>query len=535
MDIISKLDLLRKGMLPENLPPSFGSHLLGTRLAEYYSGSDLSKKLNKHSPYNASKRGGHRRIFSAIHPSMAYNSSLFLERNWRDVSQIFSQDTFSYSIPQVLPSSRRAVVITSQHEMDQTKLEKLSRYRYIAKTDISRFYHSLYTHTIPWAVHGKVQAKANKTDSLLFNQLDRIFRNGQDGQTIGIPVGPDASRITAEIVSCAIDLTAKNLILDRSATIVRHVDDVWIGAHSYETAESILGFYRTAIQSFELDINESKTKIFDSNFDFIDLGIAEIDLRFDHAVESMSEKPEKVRDALEFALQYVKKSNDDGALKYTLRKIDKWGKKGLYWHIIEPYLLRFMQISSHCCDYVYAILIWRKFTFGAIDEELWSDVFDRFIRIHADLRHDSEIIWTIYAANILEIDIHSDLLLSIMKSGHALSVIAALDHAHHRLNWGAEEYALPFERLQPTEDSREDWPIFYEWKAQEWPAFNRINLQEAFFVESSLANSNIINHNALPLAFANVDVSEYENVNNALDPDDLDYDHKEEIKIPPPF
>jgi len=51
--------------------------------------------------------------------------------------------------------------------------------------DISEFYPSIYTHTIPWAFHGKAFANANIGNSALIeNELDRLTRVGQEGQTV---------------------------------------------------------------------------------------------------------------------------------------------------------------------------------------------------------------------------------------------------------------------------------------------------------------------------------------------------------------
>ncbi len=66
------------------------------------------------------------------------------------------------------------------------------------KTDLSRFYQTIYTHSLPWAIHGKAQAKENKENGLYGNKLDSCVRNTQDQQTIGLPVGPDTSFILSE-------------------------------------------------------------------------------------------------------------------------------------------------------------------------------------------------------------------------------------------------------------------------------------------------------------------------------------------------
>ena len=86
----------------------------------------------------------------------------------------------------------------------ERRAENRAKGRFILRTDIARFYPSIYTHVIPWAFHGKEQAKANRTEGL-GNELDRLVRTAQDGQTMGIPVGPDTSLVIAEAVAASLD------------------------------------------------------------------------------------------------------------------------------------------------------------------------------------------------------------------------------------------------------------------------------------------------------------------------------------------
>ncbi|MCV5837901.1 RNA-directed DNA polymerase, partial [Escherichia coli] len=74
------------------------------------------------------------------------------------------------------------------------------------KTDISRFYHSIYTHSIAWTYHTKDISKRNRSNSLFGNVLDKHSQDSQDGQTIGLPIGPDTSLIIAESLLSNIDL-----------------------------------------------------------------------------------------------------------------------------------------------------------------------------------------------------------------------------------------------------------------------------------------------------------------------------------------
>jgi hypothetical protein len=63
--------------------------------------------------------------------------------------------------------------------------------------DISEFYHSIYTHSISWALHTKLFAKSNQKAKVVGNLLDKATQNGQHGQTVGIPIGPDTSLVAS--------------------------------------------------------------------------------------------------------------------------------------------------------------------------------------------------------------------------------------------------------------------------------------------------------------------------------------------------
>ena len=77
--------------------------------------------------------------------------------------------------------------------------------RYLLKTDIARFYPSIYTHSVPSALHGKAAARADKKYKLLGNRIDLWLRETQDKQTGGIPIGPDTSFLIGEILGTALD------------------------------------------------------------------------------------------------------------------------------------------------------------------------------------------------------------------------------------------------------------------------------------------------------------------------------------------
>ncbi|WP_262047912.1 hypothetical protein [Bradyrhizobium sp. Bra78] len=155
-----KNDLLRMGYLPENLPPPFHTDNIAKCLAAKPSGylSDVKQPLRS-AVYNSSKRGISRRTFSAIHPVTAHDLAEFFQTRAVELDKLFEGNKASFSIPKHTPDGDRAIEISSHNQMEMERLTSLSGYRFVAKTDISRFYHSIYTHAIPWAFHGKAAAK----------------------------------------------------------------------------------------------------------------------------------------------------------------------------------------------------------------------------------------------------------------------------------------------------------------------------------------------------------------------------------------
>jgi len=108
------------------------------------------------------------------------------------------------------------------------------RYKYLITTDIKNFYPSIYTHSIPWAIHGKkfIRSAKNRHNYNLFgNRLDKLFQNADDGCTNGVPIGPVVSDLIAEIVLSAVDRMISGE-LEKDILVVRFKDDYRILAKS---------------------------------------------------------------------------------------------------------------------------------------------------------------------------------------------------------------------------------------------------------------------------------------------------------------
>ncbi|RZQ07460.1 antiviral reverse transcriptase Drt3b, partial [Vibrio vulnificus] len=106
------------------------------------------------------------------------------------------------------------------------------RFNYLSKLDVSHCFDSIYTHSIAWAVSQKSYAKQNlnKTKSTFSFKFDQLMQRLNYNETNGILIGPELSRIFAEIIMQSIDNDIVNeskqsgLLLGKDYQIYRYVD-----------------------------------------------------------------------------------------------------------------------------------------------------------------------------------------------------------------------------------------------------------------------------------------------------------------------
>ena len=79
-------------------------------------------------------------------------------------------------------------------------------------------------------------------------------------------VGPEFSRIVAEIIFCRIDMKVKSKIDDRNYDIARFMDDIFIFSNSKDDLDYIQNVYKDELFEFNLSINKDKISTYMSPF-----------------------------------------------------------------------------------------------------------------------------------------------------------------------------------------------------------------------------------------------------------------------------
>ncbi|MCV4267285.1 antiviral reverse transcriptase Drt3b [Pseudomonas capsici] len=139
-------------------------------------------------------------------------------------------------------------------------------FRFLTKFDVSSCFDSVYTHSLAWAVYGKDFAKKN-LDSLkgaFAGKFDWLMQKLNHNETNGILIGPEVSRVFAEIIMQAVDgevgnkLLGKGLVHGEDYKIYRYVDDFFVFYSDEDVCYQIKMALQESLRLYKLTLNKGK-------------------------------------------------------------------------------------------------------------------------------------------------------------------------------------------------------------------------------------------------------------------------------------
>jgi len=141
------------------------------------------------------------------------------------------------------------------------------KYKFFGKIDYNKCFDSIYTHTYNWFI------TSNVIEAKLFNQkhilsaIDRLLQSMNMSMTNGIVVGPEFSRLLAEILLQNIDsevyieLNRIGIIKDEDYSIKRYIDDVFIFTNDEENINKIISLITNTAEKYRLHLNNKKKEV----------------------------------------------------------------------------------------------------------------------------------------------------------------------------------------------------------------------------------------------------------------------------------
>ena len=138
-----------------------------------------------------------------------------------------------------------------------SKVELTSGKFYRTSADISLFFPSIYTHSIPWALVGHIEAKSNiRNLRKWYNQLDRYQGQIQRNETKGIPIGPATSAIMSDLILFEID----NVLRDKEYIFSRLGDDYECYCETEEEGKKFIMHFEQELRKYLLNLEKFHLK-----------------------------------------------------------------------------------------------------------------------------------------------------------------------------------------------------------------------------------------------------------------------------------
>lgn len=253
------LDLLSRGYLPKELPDPFSSASYGRAMNKAAASSFLSGPPQRFpSNHNLARPGFTTRRLSIPDPVHFLRLSRLMANSWPDLLAA-CQSRLSLTTPVEDKLHVRALVPAgSGSERYAKRAEHRARSRYLIRVDVSQFYPSVYTHSLDWAIRTKAIARASRGGTGLGPELDRHVRDGQGGQTLGIPIGSDTSLVLGELLLGQVD---RVLARRRKVHGFRYYDDYELHASTRRDAEEAVADVQVLLADWELTVNPYKVEI----------------------------------------------------------------------------------------------------------------------------------------------------------------------------------------------------------------------------------------------------------------------------------
>jgi len=145
--------------------------------------------------------------------------------------------------------------------------EQELRFSRLVTLDVSKCFDSIYTHCLSWALKEKAFTKKHvSVDSTFAQEFDALMRHANHNETNGIVIGPEFSRIFAELMFQSIDRLCISRLNHASQSLQfgvhycfrRYVDDIFIFARDDQTANAVYKCYSDSLLTYNLHTNSAK-------------------------------------------------------------------------------------------------------------------------------------------------------------------------------------------------------------------------------------------------------------------------------------
>lgn len=462
--------LLGRGYFPKELPPTFTSVSFGA-FCKAYENKELSfdckkpRSSSKASMFYLARAGDLRRELAILNPIHYALLCKTIVDYWAEIERSFQSD-ISSTTPRVSAEGRAIERSRFLDSIPEQRAATRKLGRFLLKTDISRFYPSVYTHSIPWAFHTKPRSKADESDALFGNIIDKRMRNCQDRQTVGIPVGPDVSLVIAESILAQVD----KKISGSGLGVFRHMDDYELVFQTEAQALEARAVLQASLIEFELNLNPAKTSIMPLPQPIEESWVAEL-----NTIEIDPNRASFKKDLIRYcdiAFSLALKNPNEGILKYAAGRISKLKPPQGAQDLIANLLSQFASNEPGCLGIALRPILRRLApTPEQVREE--TDLLVYIIREHAPQRNTSEVSWALWAALVLRRELPNDVAGLVVGMNECVCSLLLLHARREKLIANSASFSRLRDQLRSETLCGNRWLLLYESARKGWFKFDQ--------------------------------------------------------------
>lgn len=149
-----------------------------------------------------------------------------------------------------------------------------ARWTHLKRLDIANCFRSIYTHSSSWSTGTDFFSKEHLgtgAPSDFGNALDSVMQAANWGETHGICIGPEVSRVFAEVVFQHLGLEIRSRVAaagvsSGSYEILRYVDDYFIFTDELRILDTVAAVVESVLVEHKFSLNRGKTRTYTTPF-----------------------------------------------------------------------------------------------------------------------------------------------------------------------------------------------------------------------------------------------------------------------------
>jgi hypothetical protein len=411
--------LIRTGYLPLEIPPvvttRYFSQFCKAEFATLRAQRPSILRLStKYDTFTAPRPVSGRRNLALVHPLAQLGMSLLITEHRAKIKNVIARSGTSLYRTDENLSKGQAFSGLDFRRWDEVTARLYSECPFILTADISRFFYTAYTHSIPWAVIGKEKAKhwlahnRARLNSHWSSAFDLALQSCQSRETFGIPVGPDTSRIIAEMLLAGVESEVSFSASVNGRPAFRLLDDFIIGFDDEPAARRALAALRAALWTYNLQLNEEKTSVAHARDHFKD----KWKLDFDAIVVADADTSRQEADIhrlIDFTLHFCSEAKTGAPAHWACRRLSSLKNVSRNFAVILDSVLRLARDFPSCTNHVAAFLINHQPECDEPDRRRRISTWIKSsFRAHAQHHHDFELAWCLLVSGVYRIILEKD-------------------------------------------------------------------------------------------------------------------------------